>query len=432
LIGFLRQRLRPHAGQRLYFGWYIAGLAFLAHFMSVGTGFYAMNAFMQPLCQARGWSRTDLNLALMAGTLCGFMAQFVYGALLSRVQIRRLMLFGTLAAGTAFISMMQVQALWQYYALSTLLFLGNGAYGGIVANTAISNWFSKKRGQALGMATSGISLSGAVIPLAAMHIILNQGMQTAAMLIGGAIMGLGPLFYLVVRDWPEAYGLKPDGQGPGADPPLSDTPAGWTEPDCDWEPAVLFRQGAFWKLGFAFALLMSGAVGVMSQLKVRFTDVGFSDMQAMLLLTLTALIGTLGKYGWGWLGDRLAPFLVGAILAAVNGLGLVAALCGRNLLTLFLFVGVFGFGMGGIMSLYPAITASLFGRRAFARVYRFMSLFLIFQMSGYLIAGQSFDRLGSYDAAYGLFIAFDVIAAWLLFSIRPPCAKTGIANLPAK
>jgi hypothetical protein len=39
-------------------------------------------------------------------------------------------------------------------------------------------------------------------------------------------------------------------------------------------------------------------------------------------------------------------------------------------------------------------------------------------MFGYLIAGRSFDTTGSYDAAYGIFIGLDVIAAFLLFSLK--------------
>jgi OFA family oxalate/formate antiporter-like MFS transporter len=257
----------------------------------------------------------------------------------------------------------------------------------------------------------------------AMQVILDRGVQSAAALIGTAIICLGPVLWLVVRDWPEAYGLKPDGQAVDAGRRWGKSARIETEVVCDWNPAALFRQEAFWKVGFAFALLMSGTVGVMSQLKLRFTDVGFSDMRAMLMLSVTALIATAGKYAWGWLADRLAPWRVGAILAGAHALGLAAALCGRQLPALLFFIAVFGFGMGGIMSLYPAITASLFGRRSFARVYRFMSLFLIIQMSGYLIAGQSYDRLGSYDAAYGLFIAFDAAAAWLLLSVQPPSAR---------
>jgi len=36
---------------------------------------------------------------------------------------------------------------------------------------------------------------------------------------------------------------------------------------------------------------------------------------------------------------------------------------------------------------------------------------------GYLIAGQRFDRTGSYNPAYALFFIFDIVAAMLIWSI---------------
>ncbi|MGE0084588.1 MAG: MFS transporter [Desulfococcaceae bacterium] len=405
-----------HAPGKIFFGWYIAGVVFLAHFMSVGTGFYAMNAFMQPLCGLRGWTRTDLNLALAGATTSGFIAQFIYGSLLSRVQIRWLMLGGVLAAGFSFICMMRVTVLWQFHLLYIILYMGNGAYGGIVANTAINNWFHQKRGKALGIATAGISLAGAVIPFVAMHIIFAHGIQAAANIIGACILCLGPVIWWVIRDWPETYGLEPDGL-PGSDKSIKNT-ADSGMPGRIWNAAALVRTPAFWKLGIAFGLLMSGTAGVMTQLKPRFADIGFDDTNAMIMLSVTALIATAGKYLWGRLCDRMTPWLAGSVMALVNALGLAVALLGNAIPAVICFAVIFGFAMGGIMSIYPVITASMFGRLSFARVYRFMSLFLIAQTSGYVIAGQSYDRFGSYDPAYICFIVFDIIAAVLLWSIR--------------
>lgn len=417
----IRSRIRPARGQKIYFGWYIVAIAFIANFMSVGTGFYALNAFMEPLCDIRGWTRTDINLAPVMGTIFGFFAQFVYGTLMVRLRIRHLMICGTVTAGIAFMLLIRTPVLWQFYILYVLLFLGNGAYGGIVANTAISNWFRNKRGNAMGIATAGISLSGAVLPLVAMIIILRWGMVRMALWISMSIIMVGILAWLIVRDWPESYGLLPDGaDGEALGPSEQHFPEKNSRPDTVWTLPMLVRTNTFWKAGFAFALLMTGAVGVMSQLKPRFADIGFDDMTAMLLMTSTALVATIGKYTWGMLCDRFEPRHVAAVLAGANALGLVPSLFHDAILAVVLFILIFGFAMGGIMSTYPIIVADLFGRMSFPAVSRFMALFLILQMSGYIVAGQSYDLLGSYDAAYGLYIIFDIVAACLLVTIRRP------------
>jgi hypothetical protein len=49
-----------------------------------------------------------------------------------------------------------------------------------------------------------------------------------------------------------------------------------------------------------------------------------------------------------------------------------------------------------------------------------MALFMIIQMAGFLIAGQSYDRTGSYDVGYAIFIMLDMVAAGLLIGLWYP------------
>lgn len=407
---------------RIYYGWYITGIAFFAYFFSTGTGFYAFNAFLEPLCRLRGWSRTDLNIALVIATAFGFACQYIYGTLLIRTGIRILMLIGAIIGGLSFICIPRAQSLWQFYLFYILLFMGNGAYGGIVANTAVNNWFLQKRGKALGLATAGMSASGAVLPLGLLFLINSAGINIAALFIGIMLMGFGPLAWFVVRDWPEDLGMGPDGI-PLDSIPIVHTVSG---PDLqknivryqqDWRLNTLARNATFWKIGVAFALLMIGTVGVMSQLKPRFTDIGFNHTSAMIMMGITALAGSIGKYIWGSLCDRFDTRRVAYIMAIGNIAGLALSLCKNSFTALFFFILVYGFSMGGTLSVYPVIISSVYGRKNFPSVLRYISIFLSLQLIGYLIAGVSFDHTGSYDAAYLVFIGLDMIAAVLLFSL---------------
>lgn len=411
---------------KIYYGWYIAAVAFWGYFLSVGTGFYAFNAFLEPLCIARGWTRTDMNLALVIGTVFGFSSQYIYGTVLMKTGVRILMLAGSITAGISFIFIARVQTLWQFYLLYSLLFIGNGAYGGIVASSAVSNWFVDKRGKALGFATAGMSVSGAILPIAALLLIQFTGIENAALCIGLVMVSFGPLAWMVVKDWPEDMGMAPDGLPM---PPKTDTEpytAGQiqihvpptAEAHTEWNLAKLVRTDVFWKLGLAFGLMMIGTVGVMSQLKPRFADTGFSHLTAMMMMAATALVGAAGKYSWGMMCDRFDPRRVAIAMTIANAIGLGLGLVKNSLTALIIFIPVFGFSMGGIMSTFPIIVATLFGRENFASVLRYISIFLILQMFGYLIAGRSFDITGSYDTAYIIFIGLDIIAALLLLLLK--------------
>jgi len=412
----------------LFYGWYITLVAFLANFMSVGTGFYVFNAFMQPMCNAYGWSRTEISLALAAGSMVGIGGQLLYGTLVLRLGVRRLMIFGSLLAGVVFMNLGRAHELWHFYLLYMVLLLGNGAYGGIVANTAVNNWFVRKRGAAIGLATAGISLSGAILPFVALLLIERGGMGAAFFWLGAVVMGIAPLAWLVMRDGPEECGLRPDGNEEDLErvpvdrrlrPPVTrGVPAAYTIGL--WTPAKIWRLASFWKIGCAYALVMIGVVGVLSQLKPRFTDIGFDDHAAMAMLTITAFLGAVGKYVWGMLCDRFDSRSVVATLMALGGVSLIFSLFEQSVPLLLLFVVVFGFAMGGVLSTFPIVIASFFGRESFASVARILALFFLFQMLGYPIAGASFDLTGSYKSAYLLFIVFNVVAATLILSVKRP------------
>ncbi len=418
---------------RIFYGWYIVMIAFMANFMSVGTGFYLMNAFMEPLIDAHGWTRTNISLAPGYGVVCGLLAQMVFGSIVNRVGVRLLMLMGSIVSGLSFFMLIRSETLGQFYFYFIMLFVSNAAYGGIVASTAVNNWFIAKRGRAMGLATAGVSFSGAVLPLIAMALILRLGMSDASLFISLLVVLVGPIAWLVVKDWPEDQGLCPDGVDLKTDTgeqihapktsghTISPSPGASFispgKPKLQWPIKRLIRNETFWKLGAAYALLTACAVGVMSQLKPRFADIGFSDMTAMWLMAATAFAGALGKYIWGVLCDYFDTRHVVSLIAVLNGVGLFFAFFHGSLPALFLFVVAFGFTMGGIMSTYPIIIADIFGRAAFPFVVRFASLFLILQIAGYLIAGQSFDHTGSYRLAYTVFLVFDGIAAILIWSI---------------
>jgi cyanate permease len=119
---------------------------------------------------------------------------------------------------------------------------------------------------------------------------------------------------------------------------------------------------------------------------------------------------------------------VAAVLMAMNGLGLAMALFQNSLAALILFVVVYGFAMGGVMSTFPILIADLFGRESFAQVARFLSLLLLLDAAGYLVMGQSFDRTGSYDPAYVMFIFLNIVAAGLMFSVKRPVRRAAGAS----
>ena len=163
---------------------------------------------------------------------------------------------------------------------------------------------------------------------------------------------------------------------------------------------------------------MASVLGVMFQLKPRFSDVGFDGKTAMRLMAATALAGAVGKYLWARLCDSFPARTVVAALIAFNAAGLGLLLLPPSMAAVALFVVIYGFSMGGVVSTQPVMIAATFGREAFPTIARYIWVVVGFNCIGYPIMGMSFDMTGSYSAAYGIFIVFNICALCLIASLK--------------
>lgn len=405
-------------GNKVFYGWTIVSIVLFANYISIGTGFYIFNAFMEPLCQAKAWSRTDINLGIAGGMLSASIASFCYGMVVTKVGPRILMTVGPFVSGTAFIFLFQANNLLQFTLWCIVLFAANAAFGTLVTGTVVNNWFIEKRGRALGIATIGFSLSGASLPLLAMLILHNTDIITSTRIIGFTIMLVGPLSWIFVRNWPETYGLQPDGKEKKSIANSLDQIS--LENNDIWTAKRIFLSGNFWKIGAVYICAMMVLTGTMTQLKPRFTSQGFSDLEAMIMMAITALIGVFGKVFWGYMCDKYDPKKVIAFFLASNSLGISFSLIPNSLTATILFILIFGFAVGGASGTYPIVVSYYFGRRSFPIVMKYISLFLMLNLIGLVIDGQSFDRFGSYDPAYIFFMALDFCAIFIMLSVKSP------------
>jgi sugar phosphate permease len=306
-----------------------------------------------------------------------------------------------------------------------LLFFGVSGMSGFVTATAVGNWFVLRRGNALGLATAGVSVAGVILPAAAHAIIQTSGLFYAFLWISVAIIAVAPLSFAAIRTRPEDYGLLPDGavhesgvvydEGPFHNREQSYSQNNVT---VHWTLPMVVRNRSFWKIGVAYGLSMTSVLGVMFQLKPRFGDVGFDGDTAMKLMAATALVGAVGKYAWAYLCDKFPSRTVVTVLLLLNAVGLGIGIIHGSLAAVILFIVMYGFAMGGVVSTQPVIIAEFYGRDTYPTVARYIGIVVGIDCIGYPIMGMSFDLTGSYDSAYLVFIALNVIAAVVIGSLK--------------
>src|SRR5207249_12121470 len=126
-------------------GWYVAVACACLLLVGVGVGYYGLAVFLRPLRDAHGWS----NSAVSGATGLFFSVAGVAGALAGPVVDKRgplrLMVVGVLATAASIAAIGYVHALWQLYAVYSVLAAAYGASTGVAVQAILTRWFLHRR-----------------------------------------------------------------------------------------------------------------------------------------------------------------------------------------------------------------------------------------------------------------------------------------------
>ncbi|MFP6581722.1 MAG: MFS transporter [Candidatus Hydrogenedentota bacterium] len=414
----------------MYYGWKIVGVSFTTLFISIGFLFYSYGVFFLALEEEFGSSRfgISMGLAFMNITM-GVMAPFL-GKAVDRYSIRSIMLVGACLMATGFFMAAQITALWQFYViLGTILGLGEAMLGMIPSQTLVANWFIKRRGTALGIATMGVSMSGMVMAPISMALIGYIGWRYTFIVFGlvGLIVVV-PMVYFLVYNRPEEKGLYPDGESsPDALPPqgLVHSVASFETEDQKASDAIehqswTFRQlvtnGNFWSIVVSIALCMHCIGAILTHMIPMAIDRGLTPTQAAFLLSLSAGVGVIGKVMFGWIADHIDTRIAVWISIAFQATGAFLFTMGDSHTMMQFAAAFFGFGMGGIVPLWGSLIGEVFGRENFGTIMGMMSpCMLPIQITGLPLAGYIYDQTGNYILVLRIFLVIYLCSAIAMF-----------------
>ncbi len=408
---------------RFYHGWVVVAGAFGVLFVAYGAQ-YSFGVFFSALLDEFGWSRASLAgaFSLYAFAYCVF--GFPAGRLTDLWGPRRVIAGGGCFLGAALMGMGLVSRLWQPYVLYGLVAaLGMGtAY--VPCNATVVKWFVRRRGLAVGLASSGASVGTLALPPLAQLLIGAIGWRAAYLVFGAGVLVVLNLIAWTMRRDPESLGLHPDD---GAGPALSPAPAGGEF----WPLRRAARTPAFWLLGAAFSATWIPVFIPLVHV-VRFSrDLRFSPLVAASVISALGVGAVAGRLVMGPVSDRLGRRTTVAIAMALQALAFTGFLAVRGLGTLYATAFVFGYSYGAISTLFTAIVGDFFGRQQAGTL-----VGVLFALAGSmgawgpLIAGAVYDATGSYAPAFALAAGLNLVAIALLLLCRPPRAVAPGALTP--
>lgn len=424
----------------IFYGWWIVAGGTTVWALQAGVYYYGFSTFFTALISEFGWSRTALSLVTSLSRLESGIAGPIVGLLVDRLGTRGLMLAGITLAGLGYVLLSQVNSI-EMFALVFVLVLSMGASLGFGApsSAAVANWFVRRRSMAFGIMTCGVGLGGLVLPLIAWSI-SRYGWRVTAIACGILLLVAGVPLSLVMRHKPEPYGYLPDGD----DFPSSDNKTlGSMESENKAElsagsnvgiaasaerieeqsftPKQAVATTAFWTLSLVFTSrsIVIGGLGIHEIPALE--HLGFSREIAATILMLMTLISVPGRLLFGWLGDRFDKrHLIGACLLMMSA-GLTAFALATDLSLIIVFLLVFSPAYGGAVPLMPAIFGEYFGRKFFATINGLTQAITMWgTIIAPVVAGYIFDVSGSYQIAFLLFAASNLVGLLLLLLVRKP------------
>ena len=401
-------------------GWRMVAVAFFVDFVAVGFFFYSYGVFFKAIAAEFGDSRLGVALGLTVTNAVGAVAAPLVGRALDRFPLKRVIGVGATSMALGFLSLSQVQTQLQFY-LVLGLFIGFGAssMGNLATSKLVTNWFERKRGTALGIAATGVSLSGVIMPYVSAEIIGSYGWRNGFMVYGFfTFLVVVPLVLRLVVSKPEDVGLRKD----GALVLKGQASAGGAKVRPRLSMNEVWRSRNFWVIVLTFSLVFCSMSTTLTHMVPRITDMGHPLPLASLVMSLCAGLGVAGKLSFGWLGDKLPlrRIMLGVILTQFTGQLIMYQSTDLN----WFAVGaaLFGYGVGGIVPLHGNVVGRTFGSERFGAVLGLMrpAMFPI-QILGVPFAGWVYDTTGSYALAFQvLFVLYAFAAIAIMFYRAPP------------
>ncbi|MFC1939362.1 MFS transporter [Chloroflexota bacterium] len=414
-MGFNWERLK------VFYGWYVVGACLLIALYASGVIFFGFTAVFEPIAKEFGWSYAQISLAAsLRGLEMGLMAP-VMGLLVDRWGPRKLVSGGCILIFMGFLVFSRVSSLAMFYGAFVLISIGMSTCTQTVLMTAVTNWFRRKAGMAVGIVSTGYGLGGLIVPVLTKVIdILQWRMAMFAVGLGALAIAL-PLSFLI-RHKPENYGYQPDGDVRGV---VETTEA--QIPTADVEVNTLatqaIRSRVFWHLSVGAACHSFVLGAIVTHIMPYLSSIGIVRSLSSLVALSLPVTSNVGRLSSGWLADRFGGvqiFTVSFLLATVGLLFFGYVTTGMVWL-LVPFIITFSIGWGFSVTTRVSLTREYFGRSNFGTIFGFLSgIMMVGNLAGAPLAGWVFDIWGSYKGAWLGCGAISLVGAALVFTIPSP------------
>ncbi|MGD9123483.1 MAG: MFS transporter, partial [Desulfarculaceae bacterium] len=364
-------------------------------------------------------SRALLSAVFSVNFLTYGVASLLMGFLADRFGLRKTLALGGAIMGAGCVLSSTVNS-------AGIIFLTWGFMVGIGVGTAysptaaaVSRWFVRQKGLAVGIVVSGLGLGTLIFPPIFGRLIELTGWRQAALFMGILIWAVYFGAAYLVRQDPKEKGLMPLGLKERASAPDGNQGVE-TGPEIGPSHSLheVVRIRTFWLLFLIHGFWVLGMAIPMVHLVPFATDLGISREIAAAMLATVGGMSVVGRVVLAMATQRMGTKRSLVLLLAFQAVSMLWLAWSRSPFDLWLFTLVFGISYGGAASVFPLAASEFFGLKAMGSIFGLLIMgATIGGTIGPTLAGHLFDLTQAYFWAFmagGISIAIGaVLPAWM-------------------
>lgn len=362
--------------------------------MATGAGLYlyVSSLFVLPYVETFGWSRGEISTGAALGLLGSLSAPLI-GRAADRFGTKRVALVFAVLMALTFIGKSQQNGSYLLFLILSALF-GTVAPGcsGLIFSRAVSGWFHKARGRALGLMSAGASIGALLFTPVVAWMIDRHGFAGGFAALACLVLAVGmPAI---------AWGLDDRDEPARHDSGVSEPTTQPVGP-ARRRLGEILRSRAFIALAVAVFALNAPGGGVLTQLDPLLLHNGIEARTFLIGLFAAAVL--VGRIGIGWLFDLHDARIVAIIFTCTGALGCALLMSGMPLGAVVLAVVFVGFLQGMETDVIGYFVGRHFHASQFGTI--FGTLFTISLLGtglGIVGFGTLYDATASYDLPLGL------------------------------
>jgi MFS family permease len=393
----MAKRSKPPSS--VFYGWWVVAACFFIAVYTSGVVSNGFTSFFEPIAKEFNWSYTTVSLASSLRHMEVGLFSPLVGFLIDRYSLRKVLFIGGIITGVSVIYLATTNSLLAFFGTFAVISIGMSAVSTVTLMTAVSRWFRRRLGIAMGIATCGFGFSGVMLPLVT-SMVDSLGWRLAMTILGAGMFAIVLPLAMMVRNRPEDYGQLPDGEAFVIKTDKAGNPVATDDYDVSTKQALMSR--AFWWITIALAIQHLATNAVSTHIMPYLSSVGVARGIGSLVAAALPIASMSGRFGFGWMGDMVKKKSLTTIGFAMMAIGLVSFgyadnLAGGMAALLIVFLAMYGMGYGGTTTMRSILPKAYFGTKNYATILGFITgIDAIGGVLGAPVAGYVYDTWGNY------------------------------------